>query len=436
MKSGTSSTLCRDDNGDGLCDSAGAVLGGISTGVIIGDGGGNGYFPNPEDLGSFLPDLGAIAFLLPGESDAAGGLLVVERIPEGASDLDAVQQADGTLAFVGGQSGGGQFGSSIAVVTSERGETLLAVGAPGQVAGEFQTPSGAVYLFTQEQLLAGAIDGRQEELTSVGSFGWTLAAVAGQEGVQLLVGAPTDSEFGDNSGRIDLLTLTGDGSYTASTWYGEASSGHFGESLLTADIDGDGVSEAIVGAPSTSGIGSVYVFSGPFIQFGSVDDASAQLIGEAEGDRAGAVLRLSPHVDGGTRLAISAPSGAEGGVVYVVAPSARGALELSESEARLVAEDPHEQLGRSLAWLDEDMLLVGAPGALGGLGSVYGFSRPSGGRSSGDADDSRPGTEDWQQLGLSLSTGLDLDADGGRDFGIFGVDTDGRGAWGVFDASR
>jgi hypothetical protein len=85
---------------------------------------------------------------------------------------------------------------------------------------------------------------------------------------------------------------------------GQTAGEHFGAAVADAgDIDQDGVSDILVGAPNPSGIGRAYLYSG------SDRSLMHELYGETSGDRFGAALSSAGDVDGDgmVDLIIAAP---------------------------------------------------------------------------------------------------------------------------------
>lgn len=165
----------------------------------------------------------------------------------------------------------------------------------------------------------------------------------------------------DGDGRDDLLfgdPLAGGGNGSAAIlsggsggiigWSGadaditgEAAGDQFGSAVAWGDINGDGLADAVVGAPKAdpSGLtsaGTVYVFYGPLSGSLLATNADVILNGAAAGDAAGSALSVADY-DGDSLadIAIGAPGNDAGGVgaggVYLVG----GAALLSGSLATI-----------------------------------------------------------------------------------------------------
>lgn len=127
-----------------------------------------------------------------------------------------------------------------------------------------------------------------------GLFGWAVSAVADVDGdgaSEVLTGAPFESAGGDSAGRAYLYSgATGESLHT---WTGVAGD-RLGFAIADAgDVDGDGTPDVIVGAPGPMGaVGAAYVYSGADGQ------ELAVLAGNAPGDVFGASVTGVGDVDG------------------------------------------------------------------------------------------------------------------------------------------
>ena len=197
--------------------------------------------------------------------------------------------------------------------------------------------AGALYLYLGSAAPSGALDlpsGAALTITgpSAGMLGYAAPALGDVDGdgaLDLLMSAP-----GKNKAAVRLAV--GDESGTLSFGGSEmvisgGDSGSFGVSVALADVDGDGLDEALVGASNTltpggggSDPGEAYLFWMDGAGSYTSADAGARVEGGERGDAfGGTVLRAGDlNADGLDDLLFSAWSqsagGAEAGRVYVV----------------------------------------------------------------------------------------------------------------------
>jgi hypothetical protein len=160
----------------------------------------------------------------------------------------------------------------------------------------------------------------------------------------------------------------------ADAWLiGESAYSFAGLGMAQGDVDGDGLADALVGAPS-AGIaaggtdGDAFVVSGPTT--GDVDLADADVV--VHGTQAG-YLGLAFAVgdvdaDGEAELLVGAPTdGGDAGATYVFSDAMPGIWDDTDAAARFVGETASDESGSGLAIADLDGngrgdLLFGAPG--------------------------------------------------------------------------
>jgi hypothetical protein len=212
-----------------------------------------------------------------------------------------------------------------------------------------------------------------------------------------------------------------------------------------ADVDGDGIADAVMGAYAEGRAGrtsgTVYVEYGPLAS-GETDlafRADAVLVG-VEGDYAGRILRAGGDLDGdgiGDILiqapfsSVTAPSA---GTIYVVYGPPSGELDLADADGRLLGENPGETAGTFLEQGDVDGdgladALVGTSSAMAGgvVQVVYGPA--SGDIGLGTADIIVRGDGSEQYIGSSVAVD-DIDGDGKGDL-LVGASFDGTRATGA-----
>jgi hypothetical protein len=164
----------------------------------------------------------------------------------------------------------GRFGSSVDLIGDVDGDGAadVVVGAPNEDVGTLAAAAGRAYVFSgfSGALLHTLVSPIPEDF---GGFGSAVAGVGDVDGdgvTDILVGAPFEDQGAspDDAGRVHLFSgATGTLLYSRLS-FGEALGGNFGWSVAGAgDLDGDGVPDFLVGAPGErTSRGRVYVFSG------------------------------------------------------------------------------------------------------------------------------------------------------------------------------
>ncbi|MFH1462987.1 MAG: MopE-related protein [Pseudomonadota bacterium] len=202
-----------------------------------------------------------------------------------------------------------------------------------------------------------------------------------------------------------------------------------------ADVDGDGRSDLLVGAPGTAGLtGEARLFVGPVSVWGGIGQARAVFAGPADGAQAGFDVALCPDVDGDglADALVGAPEYADrGGVALYLSPT--GDMSWSAADARYQGTTDGDRLGTVAAAGDTDAdgygdYLLGAPG-YGGRGRVWlllGSSCPW--LSLEGAEATVTGLDPGDGLGWDLAPAGDFDADGYADIALGAPGVDDSGA--------
>ncbi len=270
--------------------------------------------------------------------------------------------------------------------------------------------------------------------------------------------------WGDAPGGADLDcggTAGNDGLPAASVVLeGTVPGDVFGRSVCSADVDGDGLADLLIGAPTagqvgggTSTEGRIYLFLGSQLTAPGLassfapEDAWTVIVGEASFDGAGTSIANAGDLgsDGSDDIIIGAPghdgAGQNAGRVYVVsglALAAGGTLSLASSSRRWDG-GPGEEAGRSVAsggdvnGSGKADILIGAPGRTangawsGGAYLVSGTSLGPVGVSSLSSTAAwiLNGEVEGDFAGEAVAVGGDVDGDGRADLMVSAPIADG-----------
>ena len=358
-----------------------------------------------------------------------------------------------------GEEEGAALGFSLAAPGDVDGDGLhdLLVGGWGaDDAGSF---SGAAWLFSGP--LSGSHTLADATARLQGEAGYDTAgfAIAGRGGL-LMVGAPFGDRAGNKAGMAYLLQgpLSGEIGLeqAAAILTGERAGDEAGHAVaLVGDLNADGIADLAVGAwqalVERRRPGAAYLFFGPQTGERSVTDASARLVGEQDGDRAGVSLAGPGDVDGDGRDDLLVGSWGTGddnepaGVAWLVLGPGTALASLADATARLVGEAEGDGAGAAVAGagdVDEDGrpdLLVGGPhhdGPAEDAGIAWivlaggALSPLSGTLELAGADRSWAGFAARDEAGVAVAGGGDVDGDGAADMliGAWQVDGEGRDA--------
>ncbi|MFT4628476.1 MAG: hypothetical protein ACI8PZ_007171 [Myxococcota bacterium] len=272
--------------------------------------------------------------------------------------------------------------------------------------------------------------------------------------IGVLIGAPLADATTPDTGEVYVLAAPLVGGALDAVALGTlrgASSGHeAGTSVAAGDFDGDGIDEAVVGAPFVaSGKGTAYVVSGPVPDDLRLNLAAGVWSGQAVDDFAGTAVSVPGDADGDGRvdLLVGAPGtsrGAEeGGTAYlIVGDVLSGVRNLVDADTILDGVQPFEAAGSAVAGADSTgdgqvALLIGAPeydDTGDGDGAVYVVRGSLSGRATLDtADGVLVSGAASNGFGGSLA-GVDMNGDGWIDaaVGASGDDAGGVNAGAVY----
>ena len=326
-------------------------------------------------------------------------------------DADATWEGDSALWEAGATL------SSLGDVDGDGADEFV-IGAPGAGGGQVHllsgdAGSGALSASGSTWVAEGEGDLAASSLAPAGD-------VDGDGVVDLLVGA-------QGSGVAYLLTDPVGGGSLADAQAIVRGSDKLGSAVSTAgDLDGDGLSEFVVGASGYDATGVAFVFGGGSSGELAVTDGYA-LSGEADDDHAGATVGGGHDLDGDGYgdLVVGAPGhdadGTDAGVLYIVSGPVTGDLDLGDTTRIRGAASYDELSVFALGDADGDGqadLLVGSPGDDApdtDSGAIYLGSGPF----TGDLalDDLRRLAGQGSALGAGTSVAFlgDLDGDGGEE---------------------
>ena len=306
----------------------------------------------------------------------------------------------------------------------------------------FTAPSGDVSVTAADAALTGEGTGDQAGILSA-------AADMDDDGApDLLVGVQRND---GGNGAVYMIpggSVSGDQSLSESAAiFRGTSASQFGGGLAgVGDLDGDGIGDAIMGAPyddtTDTDAGAVYVFYGAAGMSGTFTDADADavLLGQSRNDQMGWGIGPSGDHDGDGNpdLLISATRSDLGaslsGAVYLVGGPFSGSDTVNNvAIATITGEGANDKMAPSFGDVDVNVdgqldVLVAARSNNSGAGAAYLFLGPlSGTFSAITADGIFTGTNAGDGVGAPVNVPGDLNEDGVPDILIGGRDADPNG---------
>ncbi len=365
------------------------------------------------------------------DGDGVGDLLVgAPQLSSGATQpagqVLLVSGADGhTLSTLSGDLAGEGFGSAVALLSDldDDGWPEVLVGAPRH--DEYAINAGVARVHSgksgQPLMFKPSRQDEPEPLQILGEepFGYLGSAVAATgdldgDGVDdFLVGAPSDPTQDALPGQV--VVVSGSNGQALTRHWGDESYEQFGHALASVpDRDGDGADDLVVGAPGARDKDGLS--SGRVLVISARSGEVLLQIRGRKGERFGSSLAVVGDVDGDDvfELLIGAPSaspnGAGSGSAYLVS-GAKGKTLGSYHGATA-----HDQFGFSVA-APGDCDGDGSPDVLVGAHGADGGGYGSGAARLISAIDGRVVLEitgDHQSLGLGYAVSAvgDLDGDG------------------------
>jgi len=310
-----------DFNGDGspdiLVGAPGSDIGGNASGAVF-------LFLGPVS-GTQLVTEADFTFL--GESRAWAGLSV-----SSAGDMNA--------------DGFGDFMYYAAESTDWNGAYLFAGGQSWPAQGSFGMGAATA-----------SFSGEDE--SDAAGYGLAAGDVDGDGFDDLLIGAYNESSGGSSSGAAYLVKGPVSGHHSLVSAHAKLLGSEAGAKAgvhlsISGDVDGDGLSDMLIGATSLDVGGGAYLQIGPVTGELDLGSASAVLLGYGEGFSTGTVALVGDvDSDGFGDLLVGAnadSSGGDGaGAAYLVYGPVSGTFDLYQADARMLGETPGDHAGSAVS---------------------------------------------------------------------------------------
>ena len=336
-----------------------------------------------------------------------------------------------------GQLAADYFGSSVSTAGDVNGEGYSDVIVGAIIQGNF---NGKVYAYYGSasglSLTANWTATGENANDQLGCSVSSAGDINGDGYSDVIVGA---NKYSGNKGKVYVYygSFTGLPSTPNWTTLGENTNDEFGWAVSTAgDINGDGICDFIIGARGYSGFkGKVYIYSGNLTGISSIPVWTAT--GENANDRYGSSLFTAGDVngDGISDVIIGAYANNGKGKVYVYHGSPSG-LTIAPSWTA-TGENASDQFGYSVSSAGDingdgyNDIIIGAYGYSGGKGRAYVFN----GRQTGFTNIPSwmaTGENANDHFGCSVSTAGDINGDGYSDI-IIGAGGNGSSKGKVYE---
>lgn len=430
------------DGGPGACEWSGVIPGASAdaklTGPTSGEAAGTAAAIVNDFDGDGFDEVLVGAPYHDGAGSNAGAVYLFDGGPTGATSLGS---ADATMR---GESAADRAGEFVAGASDLDGDGYGDLIVGSMYDDDAGGGSGAMYLYYGSRTgLSGttslsAADLKVRGVAASDNAGGAAAAIGDFDGDgvgDVVLGAALADTGGSASGTAYVVPGGSVGVQSAGSFeafYGTAAKQNAAGAVGGGDLDGDGLSEVVVGAigTSTTDGGWVFVVGGGSTS-SSLTAADAILSGEAINDQAGAGVCVPGDLNGDGRddLVVSAPrndrNGTDAGAFYAWFTLPSGAVSVALADVIISGESRSDRFGESVS-LAGDVngdgaldLLVGATDSSATGGSHYGFYGPlTASTTASNADFRFDGDTADDTLGYAAGGSGDLDGDGYDDLAI------------------